>query len=393
MTTHRSTLGIDPGKSAAAVVGVGATPYGSFPAATADSLALDALTEAMTDSGLDPRDIDGLIVSRARSTEAIAAASGIEPRWVAQLPAEGRMTGPAIQVAATAIATGSARTVALVYGNDGRSKGHSYGGGGATAAPAAEGYGTEPNLTTPYGMTSPGAFYAMMLERHMQLYGTTSEQLATISQTFRSHAAHNPAAVFNKAISLSDYLGARFIAEPMRIYDYCLINDGGTALIMTSDDRARDCRQPPVHILGFGQQGRLRDSNFPPDDFWRSALNQVGQDTYAMADCTRTDVDVLMAYDNFSPNVLFTLEGLGYCEAGESGYWIQDGRIALGGELPVNTSGGHLSESYMQGWALNIEAVKQIRHQCGSRQVADATLAQYVCAAPVVSSVLYGATR
>lgn len=392
MTTRRRTPTNAAISGVAAIVGVGTTPYGNFPSATADSLALDALTNALDDAGLGPADIDGLIVSRASSAESIAASSGIEPRWVAQLPAEGRMTGPAIQMAATAIATGSARTIALVYGNNGRSAGHTYGGGGVSAAPAAEGYGTEPALTRPYGMTSPGAFYAMMFQRHCQLFGTTSEQLSTVSRTFRNHAALNSAAVFREAISLSDYMDSRFIVEPMRIYDYCLINDGGAALIMTSAAHALDCRQSPAYVLGFGQQGQLCDSNFPPDDFWHSAIRDAGQSAYDMAGCDRTDIDVLMAYDNFSPNVLFALEGLGYCQAGESGDWIQDGRIAIGGELPTNTSGGHLSESYMQGWALNIEAVKQLRHQCGERQVDNAALAQYVCAAPVVSSIVYGAS-
>ena len=378
-------------RAATAVVGVGTTEFGNLAGSSADDLGLTALQAALTDAGLTPGDLDGLIVNRVSSYEAVASRMGIEPRWSAQLPAEGRMTGIAIQMAVLAIATGMASTIALVYGNNGRSGGHTYGGGGASASAAAEGYGTTPALTLPYGMTSPGAFYAMMFQRHCAQYGTTAEQLAQVAITLREHASLNPQAVFTDRISREIYLESRFIVEPLKIYDYCLINDGGVAMILTSADRARDCAQPPVHVLGLGQQGQLRNSDFPPDDFWREAIASVGQQAYAMADCTRADIDVLMAYDNFSPNVLFTLEGLGFCAPGESGAWIQDGRIGLRGELPINTSGGHLSESYMQGWGLNVEAIRQLRKTCGDRQVHDATIAQYLCAAPVVTSVVYGA--
>ncbi|WP_241962021.1 thiolase family protein [Rhodococcus opacus] len=378
-------------RAATAVVGVGTTEFGNLTGSSADDLGLAALEAALDDAGLTARDLDGLIVNRVSSYETVASRMGIEPRWTAQLPAEGRMTGIAIQMAVLAITTGMASTIALVYGNNGRSGGHTYGGGGASASAAAEGYGTNPALTLPYGMTSPGAFYAMMFQRHCAQYGTTAEQLAQVAVTLRDHASLNPYAVFKDPISREIYLESRFIVEPLKIYDYCLINDGGVAMILTSADRARDCAQPPVHVLGFGQQGQLRNSDFPPDDFWREAIATAGKQAYTMADCSRADVDVLMAYDNFSPNVLFTLEGLGFCAPGESGAWIQDGRIGLRGELPINTSGGHLSESYMQGWGLNVEAVRQLRRTCGDRQVQDATIAQYLCAAPVVTSVVYGA--
>jgi acetyl-CoA acetyltransferase len=387
---NQPTRPVSRRNAGAAVVGIGTTEFGNLPGLTADDLGIAALQSALTDAGLTAADVDGLICMRVSSYEAVAARMGVEPRWATQLPAEGRMTGPAIQLAALVIGAGLASTVALVYGNDGRSGGHTYGGRGASASSAAQGYGTNPCLTLPYGITSPGAYYAMMFQRHSALYGTTPEQLAGVARTFRDHAALNPDAVFTDPITLQDYLESRYIVEPLRIYDYCLINDGGVAMIVTSTDRARDCAQPAVTIMGSAQQGQLRDSDFPPEDFWHNAISEVGQRSYRMADCTRDDVDVLMAYDNFSPNVLFTLEGLGFCGPGEAGPWIQDGRIGLQGQLPMNTSGGHLSESYMQGWALNVEAVRQLRHACGARQVPGANIAQYVCAAPIVTSIIYG---
>lgn len=373
-------------RGAAAVVGVGTSAFGRLPTHSADDLGGWALLEALADAGLRAGDVDGLIANRVSSYEAIASQYGIQPQWVAQLPTEGRMSGSSIQLAALAIRAGLCRTVALVYGNDGRSAGATYGAAG-------EAYGTSPALTLPYGMTSPGAFYALMMQRHRHLYGTTEEQLATVAMTFRQHASLNEHAVMRTPFTLDEYLASRYIVEPLHLLDYCLINDGGVAMVLTAAEAAVDFPKPPVYVLGAAQAGQLVGSDFPPEDFWAGAIGDVGDRAFRMADRTRADVDALMVYDNFSPNVLFALEGLGYCKSGESGQFIQDGRIGVGGELPLNTSGGHLSESYMQGWGLNVEAVRQLRGECGERQVRAARTVQYVCSSPVVSSIVYGTER
>jgi len=163
------------------------------------------------------------------------------------------------------------------------------------------------------------------------------------------------------------------------------------ALILTTADHARDCRQPPVYVRGFSSATRLADSSFPDGDYWYEPMSQVARDVYEMAGVSHNDLDGLMIYDNFSPTVLFSLEGFGFCPRGESGRFVEGGRLALGGEFPSNTSGGHMSESYMQGWALNAEAVRQLRGQCGERQIPGAKLIQYMCAAPLVTSIIYGA--
>jgi len=372
-------------RGAAAVVGVGNTAYQAFPGHSADDLGGMALLEALADAGLQSSDIDGLIVNRVSSYEATAATYGIQPQWVAELPTQGRMSGASIQLAALALQAGLCRRVALVYGNNGRTAGATYG--------ADSGYGTSPGLSVPYGLVSPGAFYALMFQRYMHLYGATSEKLAAVSMTFRHHAALNDNAVMRKPVDLHEYLDSRWVVEPLHLLDYCLINDGGVALVMTRADEATDYPHDPAYVLGFGQQGQFVDSEYPPPDFWRGATSAVGKRAYEMAGVSTSDVDALMVYDNFSPNVLFALEGLGFCGEGEAADWIQDGRIGLGGELPINTSGGHLSESYMQGWALNVEAVRQLRGGCGPRQVEDARLVQYVCSSPMVSSVIYGKDR
>jgi acetyl-CoA acetyltransferase len=368
-----------------AIVGVGNTAFGDSGGQDAYDLGFGALREAVADSGLTYDQLDGLITNRIPDYARFAELLGLNPRFVAQLPAQGRMSGASLMVALAALDAGMCTYVALVYGNNGKGAGATYGGD------TQGGYGSgEPTWMRPYGMTSPGAFHAAMFQRHMWQYGTTSAELGAVAVAFRKHAILSPSAVMRKPMSLEDHQTSRFIAEPLHLLDYCLINDGGVSMIITSTARAKDLQQTPVAILGVGQASQLDGSSMPPEDYWYGACSRAAADVYAMADLTQTDMDLLQIYDNFSPTVLFSLEGFGFCPRGESGRWIQDGRIELGGEFPTNTSGGHLSESYMQGWALNVEAVRQLRGGCGPRQVAGAKHAQFMCATPVATSIIYG---
>ena len=367
-----------------AVAGIGTTRYGRLPEYDAYELGVWALQEAVADCGLRFEDLDGLIVNRIPDYQRFGELAGLNPRYTTLTPGQGRFAGICIQTAAAVIAAGMAEIVALVYGNNGRSAGDQYGG-------ASDAYGSGgAGLWFPYGMTSPGAFHALMIRRHMEEYGTTAEQLGAVAVAFRRHASLNPNAVMQTPFTLEEYLEARFICEPLRLLDYCLINDGGVAMILTTAKRARDLRQPPVYLRGFAQRSQLAGSSFPPEDYWREPMQRVASEVYAMAGAGPKEMNALMIYDNFTPTVLFALEGFGFCPVGESGPWVAEGPLALGGAFPTNTSGGHLSESYMQGWALNVEAVRQVRGQCRARQVADAELVQYMTAAPVVTSVIYG---
>ncbi len=365
------------------VAGVGTTEYGRLPEMDAYDLGMDALTRALDDCGLGFDAIDALVINRIPDYQRFCEIAGIDPQFVTITPGHGRFAAICIEQAITLLQSGRYKTVALVYGNNGRSAGDAYGG-------ANDSYGSGgAGLWFPYGMTSPGAFHALMMRRHMELYGTTAEQLAEVPITFRHHATLNPQAVMREPIDLDTYLNARMIAEPLRLFDYCLINDGGVALILTTEERGRDLAKPPVHIRGCALQTAFKGSMFPPDDFWAAPLASVAQHSFADASLTRDDMDALMIYDNFAPTVLFSLEGLGYCGAGESGPYVAEGHLRLGGKHPTNTSGGHLSESYMQGWALNVEAVRQARGECGDRQVEGATNVHYAAAAPVCSSIIY----
>lgn len=367
-----------------AVVGVGTTLFGRLPGNDPYDLGIMALKSALEDSALKMSDIDGLIVSRIPDYQRFAEITGIDPRFAMVTPGQGRMSGASIAMGVNAIISGQAKVVALVYGNNGRSAGAQYGGEGDSYG----GGGVGPWF--PYGMTSPGAAHAIMFQRHMHQFGTTSEQLAAVSVAFRKHALLNPNAVMKTPVTVEDHQASRFIAEPLHILDYCLINDGGVAIILTAADRAKDFPKPPVYIRAHGQATQLKDSSLPPEDYWFEPMQKIAADIYRMADVTREDLDALMIYDNFSPTVLFSLEGFGFCKQGESGDFVQDGRLELGGQYPSNTDGGHLSNSYMQGWALNVEAVRQLRGENGPRQVKGARLIQYMCAAPLTSSIIYG---
>jgi acetyl-CoA acetyltransferase len=358
------------------IAGVATTPYGSFPESDSYGLGADALKLALADAGLERDDIDGLLVCRIPSYERFALMTGINPQFCLPIDMAGRFASVSVMVAAQAIATGAAKTVALVYGNNGRSNRMYYGG--------AEG-----GQWNPWGMTSPGATHAMMYRAYMNQFNVCTEPLGHIAVAFRKHASLNPAAVMRTPITLDDHKNARPICEPLKLLDYCQINDGGVALIMTSAQRAKDLRKTPVYISGYARQDVFDDAA-PRLDYWYPVLQKVSSQVYARAGLTRSDIDGLMIYDNFTPTVMFTLEGLGFCKQGESFDFVKDGGLELGrGHMPTNTNGGHLSDSYMQGWGLIAEAAQQVRGECGERQIPNAKAIQYGCATHISSSIIF----
>jgi acetyl-CoA acetyltransferase len=365
-------------KNKIAVVGVGNTQYGDFPTISDYGLGAQAFKAAIADCGLNKDQIDGLGVCRVPYYGRMGEVLGLNPRWTLSLPGHGRMSGMSIVEAVLALATGAANYVALIYTNIGRSRRMNYGGEDTT-------------FWDPWGFTSPGAAHALMFRMHMQRYGTTARQLGEVSVAIRGNALLNPGAVMRKPITLDDHAGARRIVEPLGLLDYCLINDGAVCMILTTAERARDLAKPPGHVSGLGARDTFRAasiSNFNPD-FWYEAVREAGVGAREMAGVSLGDIDALMAYDNFSPTVLFSLEGLGFCERGESGAFVEGGALGVKGRLPTNTDGGHLSNSYMQGWGLNIEAVRQLRGECGERQVPGCEVVQYIAATPCTRSIVY----
>jgi acetyl-CoA acetyltransferase len=288
---------------------------------------------------------------------------GINPRLTGSVVMGGATAGALIQQAALAIDAGMASVVACVFADTART------GGSKFDAPAGRG-----DSWGIWGMFGNAANSAMTAQRHMALYGTTSEQLGWVAVTCRKHASMNPAAVMREPMTLEDHQGSRPIVEPLKKFDCCLISDGAVAVIVTSADRARDCRKTPVDLLGMGQGHTLQTFEHP--EWWylphqRDCISEA----YRMAGVKPSEIDVAQLYDNFTISVLLWLEHAGFVEPGESGPFVEGGeRITFGGELPINTAGGNLSEAYMQGWLHVVEGVRQIRGEGDTRQVDGAEL-------------------
>lgn len=354
-------------RGAVSIVGVGTTAQGELPGKTADGIAVDAFRLALADAGIDKSQVDGLITCRSFGGSGVdvevGALAGINPRFSATL--DYGTCNFSLHLAVMAVVTGLATTVALMYGTNQRSAGNRF----------SEPAGNE-DFLAPYGFFNIAGPAALAFHRHQHLYGTTEAQLGEIAVASREHARLNPAAIFRDPLSIEDYLASRYIVRPLRRPDLCMISDGGACLIVTATDRAAAHPQSPVRVMGMAQTSALR--GFQNDDqLLRPWIADVANRIYAAAGVAQSEVDVLYIQDPTSIWILQMLEWYGFCPIGEGGAFLEDGRIRIGGELPVNTNGGQLSESYMWGWLHLAEAVRQLRGDCGERQVPGATVAQY----------------
>lgn len=345
------------------------------------AMAAEAFKNALKDAGLTRDDIDGVICVRdVKKYEYFCYKVGLNyPRLVNGLESSGRMSGLALQYAAMAIHSGQCKNVLVIYSNNGRSTRFDYGSDGDASDP----YGLV------HGMTSPGAQVAAMFNRYCHEFGASEQHLAKIAINNRYHASMNPKSVFKKPLSLEEYMNARYITEPFRLFDYCLINDGAVAIIVTSVERARDMKKPVVEMIATSACGDMSNS-YLKEDFFYHGIRKVADDLYDMAGVTTADIDNLQIYDNFTATVMFSLEGLGFCERGGAGDYIDSVGLSVGSSIrPVNTSGGHTSETYMQGFNHQVECIRQLRHECGERQVKDSQLSLYLCAAPIISGHIF----
>ncbi|MEI5995846.1 thiolase family protein [Paraburkholderia bengalensis] len=330
-----------------------------------------AFREALADAGIGKDEIDGLIAGPTTAYERMSEVLGIDPRWGDQADAV-----LSVAQAVTAIQAGLAETIALVYGNDQRSAQIQYGGPQAMGGDAFLSY----VYHSPWGLTSQGALYALTFRAFCEARGFDPLDLGHVAVAQRAWSSMNPNAVMRKPITFDDYREARPICEPLRLFDYCMINDGGVALIVTTAERAKRFAKPPVYIEALGRRDlNSGATSLEPrlTDFYLPAQQDCARQAYDMAGFGPQDMDLFQVYDSFSVHVPLALEGYGYCAVGDAGRFLREAGIGPNGRLPTNTGGGHLSESYMQGWAHQIECVRQLRGECGERQVPDCRHAHY----------------
>jgi acetyl-CoA acetyltransferase len=380
-----------------AIAGIGTTAYSKDSGVSDLTLAIQASRTAIADAGMVAADIDGIIRCDMDlvTHNALADGLGLDDLTYWGLNGPGGSAPPAmVGQAVGAVLSGQANNVLVFRSLNGRS-GQRYGRNetGGDRLPVGGG-GTYDEFFNPYGLLVPGQCYAMIAQRHMLEFGTTEEQLGAIAIECRRRAQANPnAQMRDHPMSLADYLDARWISRPLRLFDYCLETDGACALVVTSAERARDCPQPDVLIRAVAQ-GSGRDVQggtiFPSlmrNTFTTFPSAQVAKTLYQRAGMGPDEVDVAQVYDCFTITVLVQLEDYGFCAKGEGGPFVESGAIGMQGRLPINTGGGHLSEGYIHGMNHIVEGVRQIRGDSTS-QVAGAETCLVTGGSPPASSAL-----
>lgn len=348
-----------------AIAGVGLSEFGKVWDKSPIGFTLTGIKRALDDAGLGRDDVDGILV-------AMPAMMGEEHGWAARISAlleisatfsatmdmGGATPVGMVQAAAMAIDAGMCSTVVCAYGHSENPQ------GAAFAIPNLE-------FTMPYGDIGATALQAQIAQRHMHLYGLTSEQLGHVAVAFRHNACLNPdAQMYSKGpMTIEDHQNSRMVVEPLRLFDCCVQTNGGGAAIVTSAERARDLKQPVVKISGMGQSHSAELIEPWPEKTEHRGGVLAGRKCFEMAGMRPGDMDVIQLYDGFTILVINELENYGFCKIGEGGSFVEDGKLKVGGSLPCCTSGGLLSEGHLMGMGQVVEGVRQIRGGLGERQV------------------------
>jgi acetyl-CoA acetyltransferase len=357
-----------------AIVGAALSDIGRVDHKTAFELHFQGTKRALDDAGLSKDDVGGFGSAGLGTLAPIEVAEYLglsrDLTWVDSTSVGGSTWEFMVEHAVTAIAAGIADVVVLAYGSTARADLKKR---LRTANLAFSSRGPS-QFESPWGHTLISK-YAMTARRHMYEFGTTIEQLAEIAVSARHNASRNPDAYYQDLITIDDVLDSRMMAEPFTKRHCCIRSDGGGAIVLASEDRARDCAKRPVWVLGSGEAiSHVTMSEW--DDFTESPCARSGALAFERAGVTPADVDVCQLYDAFTSMVLLTLEGLGFCKKGEGGAFVEGGTLRVGGSLPTNTDGGGLSHCHpgMRGMFLLVEAAQQLRGEAGTRQVPGAEI-------------------
>jgi len=370
----------------ASIVGIGETDYAAdYQAArsraagwqppTPERLLVTAFERALADSGLARSDIDGVTCSftyGGPTPAEVAHLLGTNPRFAA---ANGNIMAGPLAVACAAIAARQADTIAMVFAVAPRNSGRVYGGTTVAVANADDPHaGDGPPVTyyafNPWGWTSQAAHWALMFSHYQWTYGVGEDDLFAVTRQVREHARAQDQAVMRSPLTLEQYRASRYIVRPLHIFDICIVNDGAVCLIVRRADMARDLRQLPVDVAGWGHAKIKTDKlHTMVRERLRHQIRAASDEALAMAGLSLDDVGHFEGYDASSFHLINQIEGVGFAEPGTGLAFCQDGQMTVGGRIPTNTAGGNLSGSYMQGWSQVAEAVRQLRHQAGQLQV------------------------
>ena len=361
-------------KSKTAIAGLGQTRQGKVYDRTHVGFAVEAVQLALADAGLERADLDGLLLNpglawgnAAMGSFMLQQALGLrDVKLQATMNLGGATAGAMIQHAALAIAAGMCTTVACVFSDRPLKSPEERKDAGGKGEGSAASYAFTRGLDAAYGQFGINAMYALVARRHMHKYGTTQDHLGAVAVGQRRWAGMNPAAQFHDApLTLADYHASRWVVEPFHVLDCCLVSNGGIAVIVTSAERARTLKKPPVYLWGMGQG----HPGGEPGETLTSGAPLASATAFRMAGVGPADIQFCELYDCYTFTVLVTLEDYGFCPKGEGGPFIAAGHTAPGGALPVNTGGGQLSSSYMWGMTPIAEAIVQVRGEAGERQV------------------------
>ena len=347
------------------IVGVGETQYmrGNGSGRTTRALGVQAIRAAMNDAGLKPGDIDGMLsysFNDSTFSPVMAGDLGIRLNFYMDVYGGGSSTEALVGIAIGVIEAGLCKTVAIFRSMNGFSQVRIGGTGARSAAPI----NGDQLHSRAYGWQSAGQMFAPTFMRHMHDYGTRPEQVAMVKVIHSEHASNNPKAFYKQRVTVDDVLNSRMICKPLHLLDCCVETDNANCIIVTSADRARDCKHHPVLIRSVvGRCSKPRtDMHYQHGPISTVAGYYAKDILFPNADVSPQDIDVTGSYDAFTFTTMLQLEDYGFCKKGEGPQYVSDGTMRLGGRRPNNTSGGHLCEGYTHGIAMVIENVRQLRH-------------------------------